>query len=53
MWGLFIGSISSLFTSDNNTLEPVLIFLTSVFSFIVLNIYLNTFLIHLFIIEEN
>jgi hypothetical protein len=53
MWGLFISSISSLFTSDNNTLEPVLIFLTSVFSFIVLNIYLNTFLIHLFIIEEN
>ena len=53
MWGLFIGSISSLFTSDNNTLEPVLIFLTSVFSFIILNIYLNTFLIHLFIIEEN
>ena len=53
MWGLCISSISSLFTSDNNTLEPVLIFLTSVFSFIVLNIYLNTFLIHLFIIEEN
>ena len=53
MWGLFISSISSLFTSGNNTLEPVLIFFTSVFSFIVLNIYLNTFLIHLFIIEEN
>ena len=53
MWGLCISSISSLFTSGNNTLEPVLIFLTSVFSFIVLNIYLNTFLIHLFIIEEN
>jgi len=53
MWGLFISSISSLLISDSNVLEPGLIFFTSVFSFIVLNIYLNTFLIHLFIIEEN
>jgi len=53
MWGLFISSLSSLVISDSNVLEPGLIFFTSVFSFIVLNIYLNTFLIHLFIIEEN
>jgi hypothetical protein len=53
MWGLFITSISSLLISDSNVLEPSLIFFTSIFSFIVLNIYLNTFLIHLFIIEEN
>ena len=53
MWGLFISSISSLLISDSNVLEPGLIFFTSVFSFIGLNIYLNTFLIHLFIIEEN
>tara|TARA_X000001036_G_scaffold430401_1_gene463008 strand:+ start:732 stop:1190 length:459 start_codon:yes stop_codon:yes gene_type:complete len=53
LWGLFISSLSSLFVNDNNALEPGLIFLTSISSFIVLNIYLNTFLIHLFIIEEN
>ena len=53
MWGLFISSISSLVINDSNALEPGLIFFTSVFSFIGLNIYLNTFLIHLFIIEEN
>ena len=53
LWGLFISSVSSLFVNDNNALEPGLIFLTSISSFIVLNIYLNTFLIHLFIIEEN
>ena len=53
VWGLFISSISSLLMNDSNALEPGLIFFTSVSSFIVLNIYLNTFLIHLFIIEEN
>jgi hypothetical protein len=53
MWGLLVGTVSSYFVNDNNTLEPIAIFLTSVFSFMILNIYLNTFLIHLFIIEEN
>jgi hypothetical protein len=53
MWGLFVGTVSSYFINDNNTLEPIAIFLTSIFSFMILNIYLNTFLIHLFIIEEN
>ena len=53
IWGLLVGSVSSFFVNNNNTLEPIAIFLTSVFSFVVLNIYLNTFLIHLFIIEEN
>jgi hypothetical protein len=53
MWGLFVGTVSSYFINENNTLEPIAIFLTSVFSFMILNIYLNTFLIHLFIIEEN
>ena len=53
MWGLIVGTFSSYFVNDNNALEPVAIFLTSIFSFMILNIYLNTFLIHLFIIEEN
>ena len=53
MWGLLAGTVSSYFINDNNTIEPIAIFLTSVFSFMILNIYLNTFLIHLFIIEEN
>ena len=53
MWGLIVGTFSSYFVNDNNMLEPVAIFLTSIFNFMILNIYLNTFLIHLFIIEEN
>ena len=53
IWGLLIGFVSSLFINDENTIEPLIIFLTSVSSFMVLNIYLNTFIIHLFIIEEN
>ena len=53
MWGLLAGTVSSYFINDNNTIEPIAIFLTSVFSFMILNIYLNTFLIHLFIIEKN
>ena len=51
IWGLFIGLISSLFLNDQGALEPFFIFLTSISSFVVLNIYLNIFLIHLFIIE--
>ena len=53
IWALFIGSISSPFLNDQGALEPFFIFLTSVSTFVTLNIYLNTFLIHLFIIEEN
>jgi len=52
-WALFIGLISSPFLNDQGDLELFFIFLTSISSFIILNIYLNTFLIHLFIIEEN
>jgi hypothetical protein len=53
IWALFIGSISSPFLNDQGALEPFFIFLTSISTFVILNIYLNTFLIHLFIIEEN
>ena len=53
IWALFIGLISSPFLNDQGALEPFFIFSTSISSFVILNIYLNTFLIHLFIIEEN
>ena len=46
---LFITS----FINETNSLEPVILFITSILSFIIINVYLYTFLLHLFLIGEN
>ncbi|HIE49633.1 MAG TPA: hypothetical protein EYP94_06020 [Gammaproteobacteria bacterium] len=46
---LFITS----FINEPNNIEPAILFITSILSFILINVYLYTFLLHLFLIGEN
>ena len=46
---LFITS----FINEPNDIEPAILFITSILSFILINVYLYTFLLHLFLIGEN
>jgi len=51
--GVLIILFISSFISEPNNIEPVILFITSILSFILINVYLYTFLLHLFLIGEN
>ena len=52
LWGFFIATLSSYFIDINNDINPAFIFISSLLSFSVLNIYLNIFVITLFFGEK-
>ena len=52
LWSLVIGSISSNFIDIDKNIDPIFIFISSLLSFSVLNVYLNIFLITLFYGKE-
>ena len=51
--GVVIILFISSFINEPNNIEPVILFITSILSFILINVYLYTFLLHLFLIGEN
>jgi len=51
--GVVIVLFITSFINETNNIEPVILFVTSILSFIFINIYLYTFLLHLFLIGEN
>jgi hypothetical protein len=51
--GLVLILFITSFINETNNIEPIILFLTSILSFIFINIYLYTFLLHLFLIGEN
>ena len=51
--GVIIILFISSFINEPNNIEPVILFITSILSFILINVYLYTFLLHLFLIGEN
>ena len=51
--GVVIVLFITSFINETNNIEPVILFITSILSFILINVYLYTFLLHLFLIGEN
>ena len=51
--GVVIVLFITSFINETNNIKPVILFITSILSFIFINIYLYTFLLHLFLIGEN
>ena len=51
--GVVIILFISSFINEPNNIEPVILFITSILSFILINVYLYTFLLHLFLIGES
>jgi|TARA_B110000438_G_C15820156_1_gene653988 hypothetical protein len=52
LWGFCIATISSYFMNSDNNINPAFIFISSLLSFSILNIYLNIFVITLFFGEK-
>jgi hypothetical protein len=53
LWGVVNFLFITSFVNETNNIEPAILFITSILSFIFINVYLYTFFFHLFLIVEN